>query len=237
MDIHLIRNKTRLHGFTLIEMSIILVIIGLVIGGVLVGRDLVAAARANKYIASIQEMKVNVNLFLDKFSYLPGDMPNATSFWSGTDDGNGDGIVIRTGSWATTETPFVWQHMTLAGYAEGGQYRQITHQIGGYGYSLQYTSSLHGFGYMSSGGKSNNRLYPTTETTAISPAHGYRIDKKFDDGKPGVGKILAGPARQDKSTNPCAADDDNTSNVTPSTAYYYDMSTSSNRCILSFSLD
>ncbi len=63
------------HGFTLIELSIVLVIIGLVIGGVLVGRDLIKASEIRAQITQIEEVKVAVNTFRVKYGFLPGDMP------------------------------------------------------------------------------------------------------------------------------------------------------------------
>jgi len=82
-------------GFTLVEMSIVLVIIGLVVGGALVGRDLLHAARLNKVISEMNNYKVAVTMFQDKMSALPGDMTNATAFWpsAGTADGDGDGLI------------------------------------------------------------------------------------------------------------------------------------------------
>lgn len=89
------------HGFTLIELSIVLVIIGLIVGGVLVGRDLINAAAGRAQISQIQKYHQAVNTFRAKYGYLPGDMPTPqrnsfgmavdASFYPGAP--NGDGIV------------------------------------------------------------------------------------------------------------------------------------------------
>lgn len=63
------------HGFTLIELSIVLVIIGLIVGGVLVGRDLIQSSEIRAQIKQIEEFKTAVNTFKTKYGYLPGDMP------------------------------------------------------------------------------------------------------------------------------------------------------------------
>ncbi len=64
-------------GFTLIELSLVLVIIGLLVGGVLVGRDLIKAAEIRAQISQIEEIKTAFNTFQVKYGYLPGDMPPA----------------------------------------------------------------------------------------------------------------------------------------------------------------
>lgn len=68
-------SVTYRHGFTLIELSIVLVIIGLLVGGVLVGRDLIKSAEIRAQISQIEEFKTAVNTFKVKYGYLPGDMP------------------------------------------------------------------------------------------------------------------------------------------------------------------
>lgn len=68
-------DKSYKSGFTLIELSIVLVIIGLIVGGVLVGQDLIAAARVRSQISQIQQYQTAVNTFKIKYAYLPGDMP------------------------------------------------------------------------------------------------------------------------------------------------------------------
>jgi prepilin-type N-terminal cleavage/methylation domain-containing protein len=65
------------EGFTLIELSIVLVIIGLLVGGVLVGKDLIKAAEIRSQIKQIEEFKTAANAFKLKYGYLPGDIPPA----------------------------------------------------------------------------------------------------------------------------------------------------------------
>lgn len=67
-------------GFTLIELSIVLVIISLLVGGVLVGNDLIEAAKLRKDQSLIQEYDTAANTFRLKYNYLPGDLPNAATF-------------------------------------------------------------------------------------------------------------------------------------------------------------
>src|ERR1035441_8304528 len=62
-------------GFTLIEMAIVLVIIGLIVGGVLVGQDLIKAAEVRAQISQIEKYNTAVNTFRGKYDALPGDIP------------------------------------------------------------------------------------------------------------------------------------------------------------------
>jgi len=96
------KNET---GFTLIELSIVLVIIGLIIGGVLVGQDLVRAAEVRATISQVEKFNTATNTFRGKFGYLPGDLNamTATQFGfaaRGASAGEGDGNGVIEG-WAS----------------------------------------------------------------------------------------------------------------------------------------
>lgn len=80
-------------AFTLIELSIVLVIIGLIIGGILTGQDLINAATIRAQVSQISEFTTAVNTFKVKYNYLPGDMPpseaSALGFFTFTGVGAG----------------------------------------------------------------------------------------------------------------------------------------------------
>jgi len=97
------------HGFTLIELSIVLVIIGLIVGGVLVGQNLIAAGEVRATITQVEKYNTATNTFRGKFGYLPGDInPTAAQQFgfvargtkAGEGDGNGliEGIATTNGS-------------------------------------------------------------------------------------------------------------------------------------------
>lgn len=126
-------KPTEKSGFTLIEMSIVLVIIGLIIGGVLVGRDLVSAAQVRAQISQIEKYNAAVNTFRGKYGYLPGDMPDppASQFgFTGRFWGNADGNGILTAGYPTFynygwgqgigEVVLFWGDLTTAGLIDGG---------------------------------------------------------------------------------------------------------------------
>jgi prepilin-type N-terminal cleavage/methylation domain-containing protein len=120
------------RGFTLIEIAIVLVIIGLIVGGVLVGRDMIAAAAVRAQISQIEKFNTAVNTFRDKYGYLPGDIPAgpaaqfgfaARGQYAGEGDGNGviegintnaAGSNIGTGE-GVGETGLFWVDLSTAG--------------------------------------------------------------------------------------------------------------------------
>jgi type II secretory pathway pseudopilin PulG len=71
------------HGFTLIELSIILVIIGLLVGGVFVGQALIELARIRSTVAQLEQYETALTTFKLKYNGLPGDLPNPSQFWAG----------------------------------------------------------------------------------------------------------------------------------------------------------
>lgn len=126
------------NGFTLVELSIVLVILGLLAGGVLTGQSLIEAAKKRKVITFHEQTISAFFTFKDKYFALPGDMSNATSFWgrssdpvanclaqpgtasaTGTCNGNGDGYLIYSGR--PNESALIWQHLKLAGLLVGSQ--------------------------------------------------------------------------------------------------------------------
>lgn len=108
-------------GFTILEISIVLVIIGLIVGGVLVGRDLIHAATIRSDISTITEIQTAINTFKLKYNCLPGDCANASAFGLGS-NGNGDGMIEQYNINVVPhlyESVFAWQHLGAAGLIRG----------------------------------------------------------------------------------------------------------------------
>ena len=107
-------------GFTLIEIAIVLVIIGLLLGGVLKGQELITSARVRNLISQQDGIKAAYFGFLDRFRALPGDYAtaNAAANIRGvTFGGNGDGQILDAGG--NSEQVIAWNHLASAGFLNG----------------------------------------------------------------------------------------------------------------------
>lgn len=112
--------KAREAGFTLIEIAIVLVIIGLLLGGVLKGQELITGARVRNVIQQQDGIKAAYFGFLDRYRALPGDYANASTMLpgmtAGCNGGNGDGNgQIAPGGEAT----LAWEHLSRAQFMNG----------------------------------------------------------------------------------------------------------------------
>jgi len=123
------------RAFSLVELSIVLVILGLLVGGVLAGRSLIRASELRSAIAESQRFIAATHAFRDKYTGLPGDLSNAESFWGQLASGNsacyngiatglptcnGDGNgYVDTFSTRSYERYRFWHHLVNAGLVEG----------------------------------------------------------------------------------------------------------------------
>ena len=109
------------QGFTLIEIAIVLVIIGLLLGGVLKGQELITSARVRNLISQQDGIKAAFFGFQDRFRAIPGDYANATANITGvTQNGSGDGQIRRAGAGtANDEHILMWEHLSRAGFING----------------------------------------------------------------------------------------------------------------------
>lgn len=118
------RNQS---GFTLIEIAIVLVIIGLLLGGVLKGQELINSAKVKNMIGDFRTTSTFIYAYQDKFRALPGDDASAVTHVAGTaattfgTGALGDGRI--GGLWnsvtKTDESYLFWEHVRKAGLASG----------------------------------------------------------------------------------------------------------------------
>ena len=118
--------KHNQSGFTLIEIAIVLVIIGLLLGGVLKGQELINSAKVKNLAGDFKNIPVYVYGYQDKFKSLPGDDSSAVTHLGATATPAtvgtlGNGVI--EGLWkpaaAGDESAVFWQHVRLAGLAPG----------------------------------------------------------------------------------------------------------------------
>lgn len=131
------------RGFSLVELSIVLVILGLLTGGILAGQSLIRTAELRSITSDLARYQTSYYAFRDKYFALPGDFATATRFWgirtgsgsttgsdiachqtlgvtTGTCNGNGDGqINTITSDLSLGERFATWQHLAMAGLIEG----------------------------------------------------------------------------------------------------------------------
>ena len=120
------------NGFSLVELSIVLVIIGLLTGGILSGQSLIRAAELRSVTTEYAQFNTATMTFRDKYLAVPGDMKNATKFWgkltaycnadagtasaTGTCSGDGDGLMeLGAGALQKGENLMAWNQLALQG--------------------------------------------------------------------------------------------------------------------------
>ena len=143
---HVKRHQT---GFTLVEIAIVLVIVGLLLGGILKGQEMIAQARIKNIVNDFNGVTAAYFAYMDRYKAVPGDDVNASARWAGVINGGSDGRVsglYGVSSPATLAQANVdnsqgeswnfWWHLRSAGFVAGptaGQaaWTQPSNSVGG----------------------------------------------------------------------------------------------------------
>lgn len=201
------------RGFTLVEMSIVLVIIGLIVGGVLVGQDLVKAAQIRAVVTQLQQYDAAINTFRGKYDGFPGDISKADKFGLGATNGsqNGDGngrlddgqTAVSIAASFDQELSWFWLHLSNANMVPGQFDGQTAGSIAA---DAQFPATkLKKGGVIAISEGATNVWVVGTEadllgdnfTTGagilgnnLTPTEAFGIDNKLDDGITNTGQVL-----------------------------------------------
>lgn len=169
-------------GFTLVELAIVLVIIGIIIGAVLRGQQMIESAKLKRLYNQQREIIAAIYTYYDKYGKFPGDDDTAVGRWTGTTNGDNDGQIGSTVNFgcaigATDESCQAWRHMRNALLISGSALSAVnpTHAYGsaiGVGYIVVQTLTANWIGF-------KNVSYDACQS----------IDSQYDDGSALTGSI------------------------------------------------
>ena len=183
--------KRYARGFTLIEIAIVLVIIGLLLGGVLKGQELITGARVRNLISQQDGIKAAFFGFQDRYRALPGDYAAASTNIAGvTITGNGNGRIEAGTGGALHEEILVWNHLTAAGFLNGS-YTMANSSVAAPApsnnpvnpYSV-YLTLVYDNAYGTGTPPSKHNLKTGSQVPVEIMAE---VDRKIDDGQPYTG--------------------------------------------------
>lgn len=211
-------HRRKQRGFSLVELSISLVVIALLIAAVTQGSSLLRSARMKTILSEINEKQVWINSFRTVYSELPGDFEFAENYWgaSNTDNGDNNAEISYKNASNVYEGFKAWQHLTFADIADkkfdGGPANPATTApipgtnipasiVNGAGYMIDYGIFTHSSKNVLVLGKPVKGASLTVDG-ALKPNEGLLLDSKSDDGDPTTGAMRAEDGNS-SSANSC----------------------------------
>ncbi len=197
-----IKQRQRQYGFSLVELSVVLVIIGLLVGGVTMGNELIRQYEIQTTVSQIGRYRTAVNGFLTAYNGLPGDITNATDYWgSQTANGDGDKLIVFRNNYGSYEGYRAWQHLGLAemvnGYFTGTTTTGVAipgidlpaGKLGSSAYTMEHGAMDIGEALVFLLGKPAAGTTTMKMQGALRPEEAMQLDDKMDDGRPNDGTV------------------------------------------------
>lgn len=205
-------NKDTAYGFSLLELSVVVALIGLLIGVVVQGQEMLALYKLKATVKQWDQTKVALELFTDKYDALPGDYEAASGFIDPScTDGNGDAIIeIDNGS--DNEMGNTWDHLEksnimtntnedglpgrMKAKIDDGEFWMVTDAThGGATKKLEDGRMDDGYHYINLRKTSSMSIAtdlndPTNRLLIVSSDQARTIDMKYDDESKDSGKII-----------------------------------------------
>ncbi len=199
----------RQKGFSIVELSVAIVVIALITAGVVSGKLLIRQSQLKAILSQVDGIRAASNSFQLQYDALPGDIPSAYTYWGSACDatpancnGNGNGSV-ENGSGSDAEMYRFWQHLNFAQMYPGNYSGSATSlnctlnintptgplPLSGYWISPIMPSSSWVTGYSVSVGKCVGTT--VANTALLSPPDAYILDVKLDDGMPHTGMVMS----------------------------------------------
>lgn len=203
------RPTTLQKGFTLVELAIVVLVTGLVVGVVVIGSEMVHNTLLRKVVTEVNAIQVAVSTFRVKYDAVPGDISNASMYWPNCDptpsncDGNGDGKIdlVDTAPPLQAEELRAWQQLSdegtipwqLNGISNGTSPLKLDVNVPRSGFGKNNAGYRLSYSYHVVQANSVQVVNPESRTnfwgSALSAVDAQTIDQKYDDGHPGAGRI------------------------------------------------